>query len=55
MKAQETREGRIVQTPRGLRLNPEYLKRLATEHREALTLLAKDDGPVEQVTVTAKA
>ena len=48
MKAQAIRKGRIVQTARGLRLNPEYLRRLAAENREALTILAKNDGPVVQ-------
>lgn len=46
MKVRETPVQRIVPTARGLRLNPEYLKRLKAEHREALEALAENDGPV---------
>ncbi len=46
MKAQETRKKRIVPTTRGQRLNLRRVRQLATEHREALTILAKNDGQV---------
>jgi len=46
MKMQDTQEQRIVQPARGKRLNLERVKQLAVEHREALTILAKNDGAV---------
>ncbi len=37
----------MIQTPQGLRVNPEFVKRIVNEQREGLALLAKDDGPVD--------
>ncbi len=48
MTTQETQQERLVQTPRGVQLNPEYLRRLAAEHHEALTILSENDGPVAE-------
>ncbi len=48
MKTQETQEKRIVPAARGRRLDLERVKQLAVEHRPALAMLAKNDGPVPQ-------
>jgi hypothetical protein len=53
-RVQATRNERLVQTPRGLRLNPERMRKLKAEHREVLTLLAKNDGPVAEAESAAR-
>lgn len=55
MQAVEPMDSRNVSTPvptiltaQGIRLNPEYLRRLAAEHHEELARLAENDGPALQ-------
>ncbi len=46
------REQRVVQTDQGLRINPEYQRRVIAENHRLLEILAEDDGPETDQTAT---
>ena len=44
--AQAIRDGKLIRTPQGVRLSPEYAGRIIDRNREGLDALAPFDGPV---------